>query len=283
MSHDPTARPRHDCCDANRRSAILPRWGWFLLLALSLIGLCSTGWAGDTGSQPLPEHIPAGMVSPLSPADYPSGPTVIISEAAAATASARPERVELLAELANYDRDARPDGWKVTVLLLDADDQLVRMRSQATFELRPGRVASDGMNFIAGNRITERWSMPLDVADDGVARVRLTPRHIALPWMPSHSSASPAAYARARRLATTRYPHRHHDRAHPTSPFHSTFPDVDRSLDFLASDRSSDFSGAEYPVYPRWGLLSVRVSVPTQGTFDAVSVVPLSWPIANIR
>ncbi len=246
--------------------ATLPRWWWIAMMAACLIGLCTRTEAQESS---MPEMLPAPVTMQLD-AVVP-GPVELVGLVGEDTqhhsSRSRPAYVELIATLANFDRDSDTDGWIATIVLRDAGGGIVTMRSHATFELRPGRFAVDNVTFVAGESVTQRWSQPLEFDADGAARVRLE--------LKGHKRTSVGHPE-----MTLSTPSRSQTVYHSGSPFETQRL---TSADRFRYTRTDGFVGPDFPFNPVLGALRVRVSVPTQGTFDAVTVVPLHSPVVSIE
>ncbi|MEM1068824.1 MAG: hypothetical protein AAGI63_08015 [Planctomycetota bacterium] len=163
----------------------------------------------------------------------------------------RPIYVELAASLSNFDPDAEPDGWRAEIVLRDRNDRPVVMRAYASFELTPRVATLDSRRFINTTEKPIRWSMPLTFDDDGVARLKLPLRDTLKPMLGWSSASYPASGIRSTGNGA---------RSRPTRPRH-------RRRTFVTSD-VRDLIGT-----PSSGELRVRVSVPTEGVFEAASAV----------
>ncbi|MGI9472788.1 MAG: hypothetical protein ACR2NZ_14715 [Rubripirellula sp.] len=172
----------------------------------------------------------------------------------------RPVSVALTAELANLDADAEPDGWRAQIVLLDREDQPVLWRANATFELMP-RVDLLGGDYTDAQAKPIRWSMPLEFGQDAIADVRLPLRQSLRPVL-GWTERSTRFRLRTKRDSDREFL--------PNNP-HRTFV-VQDVRDAIAR--------------PTYGVLRVRVSVPTEGTFKAAVgvrirpsvLVDTQWP-----
>ncbi|QDT06696.1 hypothetical protein K227x_51120 [Rubripirellula lacrimiformis] len=72
----------------------------------------------------------------------------------------RPQYAELSGDLANFDADAGPDGWRVRVVLRNRFDEVVVAEARAQFEL-------------VTRETTLKWTVPLQFDATGVASARL--------------------------------------------------------------------------------------------------------------
>jgi len=176
----------------------------------------------------------------------------------------RPAYVELVASLSNFDSDADPDGWRAEIVLRDRNDRPVVMRANASFELTPRVATADHRRFVNATGKPIRWSMPLEFDADGVARVKLPLRDSLKPMLGWNSAIYPPSGTRVRNSRpNVRYSHSRHAR---------------RS--FVTSDLRNLIGT------PSTGEMRVRVSVPTEGVFEAAApvfirpsvLVDTQWP-----
>lgn len=175
--------------------------------------------------------------------------------------SSRPAYVQLNAQIANWDADAEPDGWRARVVLVDRDDRRTARRANATFELMP-RVALQGGEYVDAQSKAIRWTMPLKFDDHDVAEVKLPLRQALRPML-GWSRLTEPAFGTGSRWEFNR-------QSIPSDPRRTlAIRDV---RDAIAR--------------PSLGELRVRVSVPTEGTFQAATgvqirpsvLVDTSWP-----
>lgn len=139
-------------------------------------------------------------------------------------------------------------------------------RSYATFELRVGRFTVDEVTFVAGEHVAHRWSKSLKFDDDGVARVRLELTGAAkkkneLTMYPATSLGARPMYDMGSRFLIQRLSYADRFRYTPTN----------------------GQIGPDTPFTPVLGAMSIRVSVPTAGTFDGVTVVRLNSPVIDAK
>ncbi len=165
----------------------------------------------------------------------------------------RPVSVDLYASLANFDADSDPDGWRAQVVLRNRDGHPVVMRSYATFELVPRIPLSANQNIRHHHFESMKWSKPLRYDQRGVAHTTL-PLRRELQAIYGWNATSPSD---------------------PFGTFHSG-----RHSRFTRSRLWDEHSilGAtwrEQVTIPATGILKVRVSVPTEGVYEAVSTVRL--------
>lgn len=177
---------------------------------------------------------------------------------------ARLAYAELSATLANFDADPDPDGWRVDVVLRDRKDRPVAIRSQATFELMPRVSTADHQRFVNGSRSPVRWTMPLEFDDDSVARVKLVLNQRLKTQLGWSSAIYPPSGMRWRNVGRM------------VGGLH-----VNSSETTAATSDLRNLVGT-----PSTGQLKVRVSVPTQGVYEAVTpvwirpsvLVDTQWP-----
>ena len=163
----------------------------------------------------------------------------------------RPKYAELHATLANFDADADPDGWRAKVVLRDAHDRPVIMRARATFSLTPRLPTADFHSYVDTDTKPITWSKDVRFDADGVANFKL----------PLTQRLQPPA------LAT-----RHGSLSNP----HGTVGQRIRTTTRLTA--FSDLinrQGREHLGLANFGELKVRLSVPTEGVFEAASPVQL--------
>lgn len=248
--------------------ASLPRWWWIAMMAACLIGLCTKGFAGDPVVTTSAIQLDAILPGPIQ--------ALPATSDSVSPRTGRPTMVDFSAHLANFDRDADTDGWLATIVLRDASGQhasgqhasgqMVTARAYATFELKVGRFAVDEVTFVAGEHVVHRWSKSLMFDDDGVARVRLEQRG-------ATKSKHELTMDRSTSLVTQ-----------PMYNMGSRFPIQRLSYaDRFRYTPTNGLIGPDTPFTPVFGALQVRVSVPTQGTFDGVSIVRLNSPVINAK
>jgi len=231
-------------------------------MAIVLATFASIGWA----QEPLP--LPPGQRE-LPIADYVSYPDISPSTGGALPAhrsqsGTRPVYAEMTAVLANFDRDADPDGWRATVVLRDRHDQAVVMRSRARFELWPRQGLADGVAFEDTGDAPLRWHVELRFDQQGVARVKLPLR---------------SAIGGSRAGWTSRADRRSHTAGSRSNGHHRQRDRTGwRSRGSQSRTRITQrgFQTRELHtalLRPTVGEMRVRVSVPTEGVFAA------AWPV----
>lgn len=87
--------------------------------------------------------------------------------------SVRSSSAALVADLANFDSDADPDGWVAQVRLAGVDLAAVTSMAQARFELTPRIALADANQFTASDHRVIRWNKSLRFSSDGVATTEL--------------------------------------------------------------------------------------------------------------
>jgi hypothetical protein len=170
-------------------------------------------------------------------------------------ANSRPAYAQLQATLANFDSDAQPDGWRVEITLRDRQDRPLAVRARATIELMPRVPMADHIRYVDADTAPIRWSMPLEFDQDSVARMKLPLRRSLRPMLGWPSAIDPPARHRGR------------------NPF-------GRKRTFVTTDLRNLIGT------PNVGEMRVRVAVPTEGVFEAVTLVPIrpsvlvdtNWP-----
>ena len=209
------------------------------------------------------DQTPPAFPSAAGAATFPTGPALNGGAARAATAS-RPNYVELSARLANFDRDAEPDGWLAEVAILDEHDRLVPMRSRAVFRLMPRIPAQVSGHWLDALPSPLEWSVPLHFNESGTAPVRLPLRASLKPmlgWSETSLIQPRGHVSRSTRRLSAAY-------------------GAVRRRSFAITDPHRPMGIAQR------GQLSVRVSIPTAGVFEALTTVRIrpqalvdtSWP-----
>ena len=180
-------------------------------------------------------------------------------------ASGRPKYAKVLATLANFDSDPDPDGWDVEVALLDANDRLVTKRAHATFELMPRIPAADYVGYVDAKMSPIRWSSKLKFDDDGIARLQLPMRERLKPLFGRHVAFLP-------------------DPGLGISINQSRNVVLRRPMEYNRTAFSRDWRANLGR--PELGEFKARISVPTEGVFEAVVpaqmrpsvLVDTTWP-----
>ncbi len=217
----------------DREFASLPRWWWIAMLAVCLLGLCKLGYSADATLHSL--YISPLQLDTISPAGFEVYPRE--------TTAGRIESVDVVAHLANLDRDAGTDGWIAHIILRNADGVPMIARANATITVIPGWLATDGISFVSSSTVATRYSENLSFDESGIAHVciqdRSTNENRESLYDERHSFRAPKVYdSRGRNLYPSFGPH-------------------------------------------VFAVLKVRVSVPTQGVFDAETIVARSFPNKN--
>ncbi|MGV3485877.1 MAG: hypothetical protein ACO1RT_15780 [Planctomycetaceae bacterium] len=162
-----------------------------------------------------------------------------VPQQADATAIEKPAYAVLAAQLANWDADSEPDGWRCSVQLRDAADHPCRPEAAyAVFELRLRVPRRDVIDYRDLPTESIRWSQKLEFPSTGAAEVKLPLR---------------------RRLPS----------------FYVDDPDVSN---FSARLGLADWSLPTFAP-PVVGVLAVRVSVPSVGVFEAIDGVLVDEPL----
>jgi hypothetical protein len=245
----------------------------FAILLISIAGISSA-------QSPQPEGLPESSVmlqydgATTAPIAHPDAVVDAARVAGGAiqlnrlTGDARPAYVDLSAALANWDSDADPDGWRADVVLFDRKDRPVAMRAQAKFELVIRVSTAEHLRYVNADIPPLRWSMPLEFDEDAVARVKLPLRKTLRPvfgW--SSALYRPSTH----RPATISRNHGNYIRGPGGWSRPRTF--VSQDLRTLVG-------------VPSTGELRVKVSVPTEGVFEAAvpiwlrpsGLVDTRWP-----
>ena len=184
------------------------------------------------------------------------------SELAKRARSMRPKYAFVSAEIAQFDSDADPDGWLASVMLMGSDDQPVTVRrASARFELTPRLPTHDFTGYVDANLKPIQWNVPLKFAEDGVATVRLPLRDPIAPLIGWPATSHPAV-GRA-------------------GGFHASRRGISRPTPTAVQDRTA-LNASQSRLAARsaigmasFGQLKIRVSVPGEGVFDAVTPIAL--------
>ncbi len=94
----------------------------------------------------------------------------------------RPAYVSLRADLAQWDRDADPDGWIATVQIWTAEGKSLsasdfRSTPLASFTLMPRRPLHERVGYRTPVASPEIWTAKIKLDENGIATVRLPLRH----------------------------------------------------------------------------------------------------------
>ncbi len=174
----------------------------------------------------------------------------------------RPVYLEMNASMANFDADPDPDGWRVELVLRDRHDRPTQRRSQAVLELRARSSTVNPGQYVNADFAPIRWSMPLKFDQDAVARLRLPLRQPFQPIQIRAAAGSRGATGSLRASANRR-------RRWSTGNINSS--GLHRSIARWEADQ--DVGLADF------GELRARVSVPTEGVFEAVTAVRIRPPV----
>ena len=227
-----------------------------IALALFLVWIALTASSNAAG----PCETPNTIGLPIQLDGFTPSP---VDTELAAVQSRAAAYVQLHAVLSNFDRDANADGWRVSVVLRSHDGSILVAPSQATFEILElanlARVDRFGRNsasypFVPA-RPTLTWTRPLEFNEHGVVALMLPATPVAqqrLGW------DSTATLHRGILVADNHLGHSWS--GVERGPRHNHFATLNL-LDEL------DF--------PRVGWLRVRVTIPGQGTLEAVAPIDL--------
>ena len=271
MSDHPTAPPRRPLNENQR-----PLWIIIFAILLASIALRAKG-QGISDAPPDHALSPSEALAADEDAVYTEmriGDRVVRVKRAAERASApqselakrarsmRPKYAFVSAEIAQFDSDADPDGWLASVMLMGSDDQPVTVRrASARFELTPRLPTHDFTGYVDANLKPIQWNVPLKFAEDGVATVRLPLRDPIAPLIgwpaTSHPAVGRAGGFHASRRGIIR---------HTTTAFQ------DRTALNASQSRLAARSAIGMASF---GQLKIRVSVPGEGVFDAVTPIAL--------
>jgi len=173
---------------------------------------------------------------------------------------AKPVYVVMAADLANWDADSEPDGWRCRVQIRDQFDGLVRPSSfYATFELQLRVPRRDRNGFDDLRMESIRWSQRLEADAAGIATVKL-PLRTRLP-------GSSAGRGGPSRLAGSQKP---------------MFSREERVSERFRESKISAGNGWVDSVAeprPAFGIMSVRVSIPGIGILAADDPVLADEPL----
>ncbi len=173
---------------------------------------------------------------------------------------AKPTYVVRNADLANWDADSEPDGWRCRLLILDQFDQsMIPGSIFATFELRLRVPRRDRNGFRDIQTEAIRRSKRLACDELGIHDVKL-PLRTPLPTFFA-DAAHPSRHAGSRKASFSRQ---------------ERVADRFRELN-LAGGNGSAFSVTE--AAPAYSVLTVRVSVPTVGILEATDPVLIDEPM----
>lgn len=174
----------------------------------------------------------------------------------------RPVSVDLASSLANFDADAGPDGWRARVVLRDIDANAVVMRASATFTLVPRVPLADHQQFMDADDQSITWSMPLRFDERGAASVTLPLRRSLEPAFGWSSAIAPHPF----------------DSVGSRSRNNGRYRGGNIAVSRVYSGRNRRaVGGISYTRLdvPSTGVMRVRVSVPTEGVFEAETPVRL--------
>ena len=179
-------------------------------------------------------------------------------------AHSRPQSAQLSADLANFDSDADPDGWRAQVILRDRNDRPVIAKARAEFQLSP-RIPTAGLqSYVDANIQPLTWRQEVRFDDDSVAHFRLPLRQPLQRLFGSYSSIYPRSglgVGFRGNLSSGRF----------NSAYRGTGSQYLQTV--VTGDRLNQLGR------PEFGELRVKVSVPGEGVFRAVTVVPIRPPV----
>ncbi|MGB7345689.1 MAG: hypothetical protein WBD20_15850 [Pirellulaceae bacterium] len=176
-------------------------------------------------------------------------------------AASRPAYLQLSAQLANFDADADPDGWRAEIVLRDSKDRPVVARGQARFELMPRVPTGDFHNYVDANIRPITWTQNVQFDADGVARFQLPLRSPLRPVFGWASAIYPASGLRTMIYDNQSQIHR--------SGIHSRGSSSRRLGTAIKGDGRNNLGN------PAFGELRVKLSIPTEGVFESVTVTPI--------
>lgn len=173
---------------------------------------------------------------------------------------ARPTFAVLTAQLASWDADAEPDGWRCRIQLRDQFDAPCRPDSAtASFELRLRVPRRDLSGFRDLRTEAIRWSEPLQLDARGIAEVKL-PLRAPLPsfYLDGEGAARWGSSSNAGSWRPLLPADRFRD------------PRLTASEGYVISTVSAR---------PSYGVIVVRVSVPSVGVLQAIDAVLVDEPL----
>ena len=185
------------------------------------------------------------------------------SHDASKRAGSRPKYAVVSAQLAQFDADSDPDGWAAKVILFDKRDRIVvPKRANARFELQVRVPTHDFTGYVNANHAPVTWSEPLQFDRNGIAQVRLPLRQPLKPLVGWSADSHPAVGERQQR--------------HRLRSDHFNRSTSGALISRVAATGLAQREGALNAIgLGHFAQLKVRVSVPTEGVFDAATAVPL--------
>ncbi|QDT10015.1 hypothetical protein [Planctomycetes bacterium K23_9] len=176
-------------------------------------------------------------------------------------AASRPAYVQLSAHLANFDSDADPDGWRAELVVRDRQDRAIEVRGQAEFQLTPRVPTGDFHNYIDADTRPLTWSENVVFDETGVAHFKLPLRQQLRPLFGWSSAIYPATGLRSTTYNRQALTHRR--------GIHGRYKGSRQRGTAITSDWRNNLGK------PDFGELRVKLSIPTEGVFEAVSVTPI--------
>ena len=179
--------------------------------------------------------------------------------------------VEVSGAVANWDADSDPDGWDATVVVRNANDQIIRPKGRVEFELMPRYAAQDYQSFRDARRTPIRWAKDdLRYSGDGASYAHLELRSDLKPVFGWDGAEIRQTGSRSTIV---------NDRARPLANRLSGKSQTGGRLTGGGIPRraGSTIGGnwRDSIPLPRYGELRVKVSIPGQGVFKATSEVEI--------
>lgn len=178
-----------------------------------------------------------------------------------AFADARPAYIQLTADMANFDADSDPDGWRAELVVRDRQDRLVAVRGRAEFELTPRVPTADFHNYVDASVQPMKWAHDVAFNEEGVAHFKLPLHQPLRPVFGWASSIYPDSGLRSPIFGS-------HGRSH-RGGVHRRYSGANRLTTAVTGDSRNSLGRADF------GELTVKLSVPSEGVFRAVTVTPL--------
>lgn len=209
--------------------------------------------------------------------------------------SGRPESLQIEGWLANFDHDREVDGWKVRLMLFDADGRPVVVRGHVSIRISPNAIGPNGRAYRAGEYSIQRWSKPLEFDERGLMTMTL-PAAASLRQVITATRSTDQATRRADGFVARQVfvPSSHPSQFVPsavlgvggsTPGYRGWSPLLGRRISF---DRGRSrtrwrLTGPDHWTVPAYGHLQARVSVPGHGVYEADSDVRLQEPVKTFR
>lgn len=189
----------------------------------------------------------------------------------------RPRYAAVEADLMNNDSDPDPDGWKARVSVMDRNGLATIHRANAVFELVPRVALSDFSGYVNADVKPVRWSSKLSFDEFGVATVELPLRNRIDRTFGWASQLHPAGFHQA---GVSR------SRQQVRAMGDKTFRRETVITSGINRHTIRTHTIRTHTGMPALGQLTVKISIPGEGVFSAVAIVPMrasvlvdsSWP-----